>query len=342
METSIRPAEGRIDGGKPRPSPTRARHASPLRDKGGTIPTVVEIRLDPRVRENVVAWEGEAGRRWLDSLPGVVAALADRWELVDFGSVLPGGSHSYVVPVRSPHGPAVLKVPLVGDENRLEGEALRLYDGDGAVRLLASDAGTGGLLIEQCVPGTPLDDHPDGEEAIDLACATLRRLWREPPARHQFILVTRKAAEWAAAFTRHLAGAGGAPAPRALVEEAAALARELARDAGPVVLVNRDAHLGNILAAAREPWLLIDPKPLAGDPAFDAGYLAGYLAGSTPTRAEVARVVARLAEALGVDRARVRAWTMIRAVENMFWALQVNDDPSPYVALADGASRGAS
>ena len=297
---------------------------------------MAEIRLDPRVRENVVAWEGDAGRRWLDSLPGVVASLTERWELVDFASALPGGSHSYVVPVRSPHGPAVLKVPLVGDENRLEGEALRLYDGDGAVRLLASDVETGALLIEQCVPGTPLDDHPDREEAIDLACATLRRLWREPPAKHQFILVTRKAAEWAATF------APRAPAPPALVEEAAALARELADDTGPVVLVNRDAHLGNILAAAREPWLLIDPKPLAGDPAFDAGYLAGYLVGSTPTRAEVARIVARLAEALGVDRARVRAWTMIRAVENMFWALQVNDDPSPYVALADGASRGAS
>jgi streptomycin 6-kinase len=198
------------------------------------------------------------------------------------------------------------------------------------------------MLIEQCVPGTPLDDHPDREEAIDLACATLRRLWRELPAEHQFILVTRKAADWAATFARHLAGTPGAPARRALVEEAAVLARELAGDSGPVVLVNRDAHLGNILAADREPWLLIDPKPLAGDPAFDAGYLAGYLSGSTPTRAEVARIVARLADSLGVDRARVRAWTMIRAVENMFWALQVNEDPSPYVALADGASAGSS
>jgi streptomycin 6-kinase len=299
---------------------------------------VAEVRLDPRVRENVAAWEGDLGRRWLESLPGVVASLTDRWQLADLDSALPGGSHSYVVPVRSPPGPAVLKVPLVGDENRLEGEALRLYGGDGAVRLLASDVESGALLIEQCVPGTPLDDHPDREEAIDLACATLRRLWREPPADHQFILVTRKAAEWAETFARHLASAAGAPAPPALVEEAAALARELAGDTGPVVLVNRDAHLGNILAAAREPWLLIDPKPLAGDPAFDAGYLAGYLAGSAPTRAEVARIVPRLAEALGVDRARVRAWTMIRAVENMFWALQVNEDPSPYVALADGAS----
>src|ERR1700730_384201 len=104
---------------------------------------MAEIRLDPRGRENVVAWEGDAGRRWLDSLPGVVASLTERWELVDFASALPGGSHSYVVPVRSPHGPAVLKVPLVGDENRLEGEALRLYDGDGAGRVLASDGEAG-------------------------------------------------------------------------------------------------------------------------------------------------------------------------------------------------------
>ena len=45
------------------------------------------------------------------------------------------------------------------------------------------------------------------------------------------------------------------------------MALELSRATGPPMLVNRDAHFGNVLSARREPWLLIDPKPLAGDPA---------------------------------------------------------------------------
>lgn len=35
------------------------------------------------------------------------------------------------------------------------------------------------------------------------------------------------------------------------------------------VLLCTDLHAGNVLAAEREPWLIIDPKPHVGDPTFD-------------------------------------------------------------------------
>ena len=31
-----------------------------------------------------------------------------------------------------------------------------------------------------------------------------------------------------------------------------------------------DLHAGNVVRAEREPWLVIDPKPFVGDPAYDA------------------------------------------------------------------------
>ena len=34
------------------------------------------------------------------------------------------------------------------------------------------------------------------------------------------------------------------------------------------MLVNQDLHADNILSATREPWLVIDPKPLAGEREF--------------------------------------------------------------------------
>src|SRR5262249_53739574 len=36
------------------------------------------------------------------------------------------------------------------------------------------------------------------------------------------------------------------------------------------VLLATDLHAGNVLRARREPWLVIDPKPFVGDPAYDA------------------------------------------------------------------------
>lgn len=293
------------------------------------------FELDPAVRDNVVAWEGEKGRSWLEGLPALVSQLAERWQLSWFGPPLPGGSHSYVATVRWPRGDAVLKVPLLGDENRLEAEALRLYGGSGAVRLLEGDPGSGALLVERCSPGVPLSEHPNREEAIGIACGILRRLWREPPADHAFILAVDKAARWAIDLPERMANLGGPDSLQPLVDAAADLAGEFAHDAGTAVLVNRDAHLGNFLAAEREPWLLIDPKPLVGDPAFDAGYLVADLAGPVPRRREVERIVWRLSDGLGVEQERVRAWALIRAVENILWSLGLGQDPASEIVLAE-------
>ena len=290
--------------------------------------------LDPHVRANVVRWEGEAGRRWIEALPGTVAELAERWQLSDFGPALPGGSHSYVVTVRAPSGDGVLKVPLVGDENRFEAAALSLYDGDGAVRLLAHDGPSGALLLERCRPGTQLGDHADRQAATRTACALLRRLWREPGAGHEFLLTATKAAEWAATFERHAARHDRDAPLLPLLQAGARLARDLAGVSGRSVLVNRDAHLGNFLAAQREPWLLIDPKPLVGDPAFDAGYLVADLAGALPGPRIVAAIVDQLAGELGVDRDHVRAWALVRAVENILWAQELGEDSAAETALA--------
>ena len=46
------------------------------------------------------------------------------------------------------------------------------------------------------------------------------------------------------------------------------LARELAGTQGELVLVHQDLHGENVLAAEREPWLVIDPKPLAAEREF--------------------------------------------------------------------------
>ena len=295
--------------------------------------------LDPAVRANVLNWEGEAGAAWLRALPAVVEALGVRWELHDFGAPLPGGSHSYVVPVRYPAGAAVLKLPLLGDENRLEPEALRVYDGDGAVRLLRHDPDSGAMLLEACSPGMPLGDHGDREAAIDIACGLLRRLRREPPVGHSFTTVASRAAGWAGEFEAELRR-DVRDGPRPLVEEAAYLARGLAVDARPGVLVNRDAHRGNFLAAEREPWLLIDPKPLVGDPAFDAGYLLADLAGGSPDQSDVQHLVARLAAGLQVEAERVRAWALIRAVDNIFWFRDMGQAAPAETRLAEALRSG--
>lgn len=297
-----------------------------------TGPDVLQS-LPDEVCANVLRVFGERGRAWLDALPAVVADLARRWELRLSSRVYRGGTHSLVLAaIRADGGPALLKVPVRDDENRQEAEALRAYAGEGAALLYEADEDTGALLMERLEPGTPLMEHPDREEAVDIACGLLRRLRRPLPAGHPFPPVPALVERWAAAMPAQQA-AHSAPIPARDMDRVLAAAESLWAPAGPERLVNRDAHLLNILAAQREPWLLIDPKPLAGEPAFDGGWLLidTLLADVTATSAR--RLAARIGRGLEVDGDRVRRWALLRAAENVFRDAECGCDPSVSLAL---------
>jgi streptomycin 6-kinase len=235
---------------------------------------------------------------------------------------------------RADGSPALLKVPVRDEENRHEAAALRAYAGDGAALLYAADPATGALLMERLEPGTPLMDDPDRDLAIDVACGLLRRLRRPVPAGHPFHPVPALVRRWAntlpAGQARH-----GDPVPAPVMDRVTAALQSLLAPEGPELLVNRDAHLLNVLAAEREPWLLIDPKPLVGEPAFDGGWLLIDVLLAGVTREHARRLAARIGDGLGVDGDRVRAWALVRAAENTFGELDDGCDPSVSLALVD-------
>jgi streptomycin 6-kinase len=276
------------------------------------------------LRRTVVKWFGEEGRRWCDALPGAVARLTALWQLSP-GKPLAGATHALVLDcLRSDGSPAVLKLPFVDDENRAEADALRLYDGDGAVRLLDDDPTSGALLLERLVPGTPLLDLSDRRHALDIACGILRRLRRPAPEGHRFPLQRDLAASWARDLPVEQDRLGH-PLPRQMVDQAARLVRDLGAWNGPDVVVNRDPHLANFLSARRAPWLLIDPKPVVGEAAFDGSYLLVANLEEDATRTVAASTIARIAAGLGVEPGRARAWAFVRAVDSALWARSLGD-----------------
>ncbi|MGC5410820.1 aminoglycoside phosphotransferase family protein, partial [Streptomyces sp. DT225] len=115
--------------------------------------------------------------------------------------------------------------------------------------------------------------------------------------------------------------------PRPVLEAALATVRELGRQQ-PDTLVHGDLHGRNILRAEREPWLAVDPKGYAGDPAYDVGALmksrAYALAAAGPGARDLGRAVHRIvdvyADAAGLERERVRRWAQLHAVQAAFWA----------------------
>jgi len=217
----------------------------------------------------------------------------------------------------------VLKVPGDLDEAPHEMAALRLWNGDGAVRVLEADTQSGGLLLERIEPGTLLSDATsEDDEAVRVAAGLLRQLWIPVPAEHGL----RTLESWCNAYERNRAAimAGAPGVPRALFEEADTMRRELLESSPPSVVLHGDLHHFNILRATRAPWLVIDPKGLAGDPCFD---VCQFLMNPVfPMPVEVNRRRLDLfSQKLGLDRQRTGQWTVVHAVLNACWAFEDND-----------------
>ncbi|MGK5742554.1 aminoglycoside phosphotransferase family protein [Micromonospora sp. URMC 103] len=249
------------------------------------------------------------GRAWLAALPDRLAACAARWSL-RIGPPFPYAFASLAVPAHLPDGtPAVLKVQYPDAESEHEATALARWAGAGAVRLLGHDPERRALLVERCVPGTPLHDLPAGA-ALDAVVALLPRLL--VPAGPPFTPLAEEAAGWAGRMPVTWERAGR-PYERRLLHVALGLIADLAPSQGEQVLVDQDLHAGNVLRATREPWLVIDPKPLTGEREF--GVVAMVRGAELGHSREAVRYrLDRLSAELGLDRERVRGWTVVQTL----------------------------
>jgi streptomycin 6-kinase len=288
------------------------------------------VVIPQSLREGVISWNAD-GQDWADSLPALVAHASERWGL-EVGEPFEGGYAAWVAPAEGADGVSyVLKVPYPDSESKPEPDGLRLWDGNGVVRLLEWDEATRALLLERIRPGTSLLDLADPEEALEVACGLLPRLWIAPPSGHSFVTTQESAASWAADIERM----HDADLDPALQRAAVAAFELLAGYDGECVLLHQDFHRGNVLRAEREPWLAIDPKPLVGERAFDARWLMYDLLHSDPRHGlPAAALLDRLSAELGLDPERVRLWSLARAVENVLWCYESGEVADDDLALA--------
>jgi streptomycin 6-kinase len=199
----------------------------------------------------------------------------------------------------------VLKLVYPHRESEHEADALEVYDGDGVVRLLARDDERSALLLERCEPGTFLS-AAGAEAGLDVLAALLPRLWK--PAGEPFHTLADEAGWWASYLPRRWEESGR-PFERKLLDAAVDALEQLAPTQGEHVLLHQDLHADNVLAAEREPWLVIDPKPLVGEREFT---LAPVVRGGElgHSRHDVLYRLDRLSGELGLDRERARGWAI--------------------------------
>jgi streptomycin 6-kinase len=226
------------------------------------------------------------------------------------------------VPVRTADDRAgMLKLSWPHWEAETEHLALRAWHGDGAVELWRADPRRFALLLELARADRDLHSL-DVIEACEVVAALYGRLHVAPlPQTRRLSGLCR---EWAdrlpVLLETNLVS-------RRFVTQAQRLLTDFADDPSTdAALVHTDLHYFNVLAAEREPWLVIDPKPLAGDPAYEVAPLLWnrwdeVLAAGSPREALLARMYA-VVDAAGLDEDRVRDWIVVREVCNVLWVYE--------------------
>ena len=265
---------------------------------------------------------------WMASLPATVSSLKRRWALELGEPFQPGGQTAWVAPVRNAAGAdLVLKVAWQHSEAAHEADALRAWDGNGAVRLHDAEelADTTALLLERCSPGTPLTSRPEHEQDVVIA-GLLRRLWRVEASHLGLRPLQAMCDMWADEYEQ-IAPSDRAALDPGLERDGISLLRTLPTSADRAVLLSTDLHAGNVLTAQRERWLAIDPKPYVGDPTYDA--LQHILNCDERVRADPHRLVRRMADLLELDSERLELWLFARCIQ---------ESPS-WPGLADVARR---
>jgi len=281
-----------------------------------------------------------AGRAWISALPGLLADRLSQWRLeVDLapGSLPWSGHGGMVVPVRQDHGsPAALKIAFPHDEAQVERHALALWNGQGAVALLASDPRSCSMLLERLDAGRSLAALAM-DDAVPVWGGLVRQLGLAPDHRAQwqeFGHIAARAEQWSDDFPADWEELGR-PFPRWLLEAAlevcqtrGAVGRRSSRD----LLVHTDLHFLNVLARPgtsapggphlRDGYAAIDPQPMIGEPEFAVAPLLWNRLADLPVQDAGRGLLRRCGDfstAAGLDPDVARQWGIAREVDNALW-----------------------
>ena len=298
------------------------------------------MNLPSEFVSNVQNTYREEGYAFIKALPDLIAEASEKWGLTDVQPA-PTLSYNFVAFATSTAPPKiggsaqrdlVLKMGVPNNEMRSEIAALRLFNGDGACRLLEYDEERCWMLLERLRPGVMLATMDDDDEATRIAAEVMKRIWRDLDTfvldRHEnkFIKLT----DWffgGFERMRKRFNGGTGPLNEKLVERVESSVKDFFAENHHPVLMHGDFHHFNILSSERG-WLIIDPKGVVGPAGYEVGPLMinpwNSFSDGSRLKVQIMRRIDILHEHLGFERERIREWSLAHAILSAWWSIEDN------------------
>lgn len=324
------------------------------------------MNLPPEFISNIQNVYEADGHAFLEALPNLIAEASARWGLTD---VVPSPelSYNFVAFAKSsftatPQGgdknaksakknlnlrdlsalggsnDVVLKMGVPNNELRSEIAALRLFNGEGACKLLDYDEERCWLLLERLKPGVMLSTLEADEDATHIAADVMKKIWvplesgsllpnsqKQASALQNFIQLTDWFYGGFERMRKHFNGGTG-PLDKKLVERVESSVKDFFAENHSPVLMHGDFHHYNILSSERG-WMVIDPKGVIGPAGYEVGPLMMNPWGKFSdgvSRQLILKRIDILHEHLGFERERILEWSLAHAVLSAWWSIEDN------------------
>jgi streptomycin 6-kinase len=277
----------------------------------------------------------ENGYAFLEALPDSIAQASARWDLTDVQPA-PTLSYNFVAFANRNDRAVVLKMGVPNSEMLSEMAALRLFNGEGACKLLDHDDEKHWMLLERLNPGVMLAALQDDEQATHIAAQVMKKIWR--PALQDDVFI--RLSDWFDGLKklRPMFNGGTGPFNEKILERVERSVGDFFAENRQPVLMHGDFHHFNILSSARG-WLVIDPKGVIGPACYEVGPLLinpwGDILSVTRYRRVMKRRIDILHEHLGFERERIREWGLAHAVLSAWWSFEDNTGWEPALAFAE-------
>ena len=299
----------------------------------------------------------EDGHIFLNRLPDLIAEASARWGLTDV-QPSPELSYNFVAFARRGAEEVVLKMGVPNREFKSEMAALRLFNGEGACKLLDYDEDNYWMLLERLRPGVMLATLEDDEEATHIAADVMEKIWRPLEylesasllASSQKHAPSQKRASGLQSFIqlsdwfdglkrlRPAFNGGTGPFNKKLVERVEGSVRDFFIENHRPVLMHGDFHHFNILSSERG-WLIIDPKGVIGPAGYEVGPFLinpwNDLLRLKDHRRMTKRRIDILHERLGFEHERIREWGLAHAILSAWWSFEDHTDGEYALAFAE-------
>lgn len=273
----------------------------------------------------------EKSKKWLGRIPGIIDELKGKWNL-EIGEEFEL-SYNYVISaIRKDGTQAVLKIYFPKDPEYLNQlKTLKIFNGEGAVKVLKSDDNNYAILMERCIPGNTLSSLDDEEKETLIFTEVLKKLWKKPPRNFRFSSIgdDLKDFEWYFNNLKKIRY----PLRKDLVIKAQGKFSYLVKTQKDLYLLHSDLHHENILSSKRG-WLAIDPKGVLAEREFEvAAFMRNPIKRAKKNLLTRKILLARLdiiSKELDLDKGRMVNWAFSQTVLSAIWNLQIKSGREEY------------